>query len=281
MSVNKYEEANRRHWNEVTPVHAQSEEFYGLEAFRNGESTLCREEITDVGPVEGKSLLHLQCHFGMDTLSWARLGARVTGMDISDASIDEARKLASDLGLDAHFVRCSLYELPDALQEQFDIVYTGRGALLWLHDLNRWAEIVAHFLKPGGFLYLMETHPSLNMFDNQKPGQLCVDGHYFHQDEPERGQPGQWPDYANPEYIPRSDDYEWKWSLEDILTALRRAGLTLLSFREYDRLFFQAFPGMVREDKVWWRLPGFEGRVPMTMSLIAGKPGGGQETPSR
>lgn len=270
MAENKYEAANRAHWNEITPVHVKAEEFYGLEAFKAGQSTLCPEEIEDVGSVQGKTLLHLQCHFGMDTLSWARLGAKVTGMDISDVSIDQARSLAQEIGVDASFIRSNLYDLPDHLDEQFDIVYTGRGAILWLKDLQEWARIVARFLKPGGLLYLMDTHPALELFCETHEGQLEVDGQYFHHDEPDEAPAGD-PDYANADYKDKSPDYGWRWPIQDILNALLKAGLNLELFREYDRCYFQVYPEMVRDNQWWWSMPAYAGQVPMTFSLIARK----------
>ena len=271
MKDNQYEAANRRHWNEVTLVHVAAEEFYGLEAFKRGETPLCRDEIEEVGPVEGKSLLHLQCHFGMDTLAWARLGARVTGVDISDASIERARKLAEELAIhDARFIRCNVYDLPEHLDEQFDVIYTGRGALVWLKDLNEWAKIVARYMKPGGILYLMDSHPALDLFWNPVDGKLVLDGSYFHKEEPDRSPPGE-KDYANANYVEETEDFGWRWPIQDILMALIDAGLELESFREYDRFFCQVFPGMVREEEFWWTLPGYEGKVPMTFSLCARK----------
>ncbi|MCB2200908.1 class I SAM-dependent methyltransferase [bacterium] len=270
MPENKYEAANREHWNEVTSVHLEAEEFYGLQAFKAGESTLCKEEMADVGPVEGKSLLHLQCHFGMDTLSWARLGAKVTGMDISDASIDEATKLANEIGADARFIRCNLYDLPDHLDEQFDIVYTGRGAILWLKDLEEWARIVSRYLKPGGILYLMDTHPTLDLFWEMEEGKLEADGSYFHRAEPDEFPAGD-SDYADASYKDKTTDYGWRWPIQDILNALIKAGLRLELFREYDRCYFQVYPEMVRQEAIWWTLPAYEGRIPMTFSLVARK----------
>ena len=147
-------EANRKNWNERTPAHASSE-FYDVAGFRNGRITLTDIERTEVGSVEGKSLLHLQCHFGMDTMSWARLGAEATGIDISDAAIDLAKALNDELQLNTRFICSNIYDLPDVLDEEFDIVYTAMGVLCWLPDLSKWANIIARFLKPNGvFLHL-------------------------------------------------------------------------------------------------------------------------------
>jgi SAM-dependent methyltransferase len=147
--------ANKALWEERTAIH-QTSSFCNLEGFKRGGSRL---RTYEVGEVTGKSLLHLQCHFGIDTLSWARLGARVTGADFSDRAIELARSLATELALDATFVRADLYDLPAVLDGQFDVVYTSHGVLGWLPDLERWAGVVAHFLRPGGVFYLTEIHP--------------------------------------------------------------------------------------------------------------------------
>ena len=264
-----YEENNRRYWNEITPVHARAEDFYGLEAFKRGQSMLCREEIEEVGPVAGKKLLHLQCHFGLDTLSWARLGAEVTGVDISDASIELARSIAQETGLDARFIRSDIYDLDSVLKEEFDIVYTGRGALVWLRDLEQWARLVAARLKPGGLLYLMDSHPSLDLFYEQVPGEMKVNHSYFHTPEPEAGKGGEEADYADKDYFPAARSFGWNWTLSEIINAIVGAGMRLEKLSEYDRFFCSIFPGMVREEFGWWSLPGFEGKIPMTFALSA------------
>ena len=137
----------------------ESSEFYDLEAFRDGGVRLRDYEIEQVGDVRGKTLLHLQCHFGIDTLSWARLGATVTGADFSPKAIDLATRLAADLGLDARFVESNVYDLPERLEGSFDVVYTSRGVLCWLPDIRGWARVVAHFVKPGGIFFITEAHP--------------------------------------------------------------------------------------------------------------------------
>jgi len=163
MGMDEYLAANRALWDEWTAIHETSS-FYDLEAFKAGGSRLRDYEVDEVGDVTGKSLLHLQCHFGIDTLSWARLGARVTGADFSDRAIELGRSLAAELRLDATFVRSDLYDLPSVLDGQFDVVYTSRGVLGWLPDLGRWAGVVAHFLRPGGVFYMTEIHPVAQAF---------------------------------------------------------------------------------------------------------------------
>ena len=144
--MEEYLKKNLDMWNDWAPLHAESE-FYDVEGFKNGRNSLDSIELEEVGDVTGKSLLHLQCHFGMDTLSWARLGARVTGVDFSDKAIDIARSLSTELGIEADFICSSVYDLRKNLDGKFDIVYTSAGVLCWLPDLKQWAEIINHFPK--------------------------------------------------------------------------------------------------------------------------------------
>lgn len=160
-----YLRINQANWDARVPVHLDSD-FYDVAGFKAGGSALRPFELAEVGDVAGRSLAHLQCHLGLDTLSWARLGAEVTGLDFSGAAIEQARSIAAECGLPARFVTADVYDAPRALGETYDIVYTGVGALVWLPDLTRWAEAVAALLNPGGFLYLAEFHPFTNVLDD-------------------------------------------------------------------------------------------------------------------
>src|SRR3954464_11903705 len=153
----EYIQSNRKLWNDWTGIHAQSE-FYDVESFKEGKFRLHPIEKEELGDVRGKTLLHLQCHFGLDTLSWANLGAIVTGADFSDKAIDLARELSRETGLPATFICSNIYDLPAALEGQFDIVFTSHGVLGWLPDMPNWGKVVAHFLKPGGTFYVAEVH---------------------------------------------------------------------------------------------------------------------------
>jgi SAM-dependent methyltransferase len=158
--------ANRALWNEWTPIHVRSE-LYDVEGWKSGgKADLYPLLVDEVGDVAGKDLLHLHCHFGLDTLAWARRGARATGIDVSERGIEEARRLSAETGLDATFVVSDVVELPSNLEGDFDVVFTSLGALNWLPDLPRWAEVVAHFTRPGGFFYIAEAHPFAWVFDD-------------------------------------------------------------------------------------------------------------------
>ena len=143
-----YFDANKDSWNKRTAVHKDSA-FYGLEGFKKGESSLNKIELEELGNVKGKTLLHLQCHFGMDTMSWEREGAIVTGVDLSDEAIKLAKEIADELNLDAKFICCNIYELQQYLDEKFDFVFTSYGTIGWLPDLDKWAAIIAYYLKPS------------------------------------------------------------------------------------------------------------------------------------
>ena len=157
-------ESNRESWNKRTAVHKDSA-FYDLDAFKKGRSSLNAIELEGLGDVSGRSLLHLQCHFGMDTLSWQRLGAQCVGVDLSDEAIKLAREINTELGLDARFVCCNVYDLPEHLDGSFDIVFTSYGTIGWLPDLDKWAAVVARYLTPGGVFYIADFHPVLWKMD--------------------------------------------------------------------------------------------------------------------
>ncbi len=266
----EYRKANRALWNEWTRIHAKSE-FYNVEGFKAGRSTLNSFELEEMGDVAGKSLLHLQCHFGMDTMSWARVGAKATGVDFSDEAVRLAEQLNQELGLDAEFVCSDLYELPEVLQGQFDIVYTSNGVLAWLPDLTNWAQVAAHFLKPGGTFYMAEFHPFAMVFDDENSSELKVRYPYFHTPEPMvfevQGT------YADREAaVEQKLEYEWAHSLSDILNALIKAGLRIEFLHEFPFCVYEMLPGLMEQGgDGLWRLKENDGSVPLMFSLKAVK----------
>jgi SAM-dependent methyltransferase len=264
------EQCNQELWDEIAPVHLQAYEEVAI--LRRGGTVLDEIELREIGEARGKTLLHLQCHIGTDTLSWARRGAIVTGVDFSAQSIACARLLQQELGLSATFLRANVYDLPAILQAQFDIVYTSRGVLCWLRDLDQWAQVIAHFLKPGGVFYMLESHPFCHIFEETGPGRLTIAYPYFHQVEPTCWD-GHEPDYADPTYFPEHPSYEWQWSLSDILNALLQAGLRLESFHEYEHMFYKAFPGMESCAERCFHFPQYAGKLPLLFTLRARKAG--------
>ena len=256
--------ANRRNWDERTPVHARSD-FYDLEGFRRGRITLTGLERREVGEVSGKRLLHLQCHFGLDTMSWSRLGARATGVDFSGAAIDLARSLNEEAGLGARFIRSDVYRLPEALGERFDIVFTSYGVLSWLPDIAAWAEVVRAHLAPGGLFYIVDFHPVAAIFEAAGEGDLVPAYSYFpHEIFVEGGEPG----YAGTEPI-ESPHYEWQHGLGEVVSALLDAGLGIEFLHEFPFTRYRAHPGMERGPDGWWRLPGQQESLPLMFSIRA------------
>ncbi|MBU0511765.1 MAG: class I SAM-dependent methyltransferase [Chloroflexi bacterium] len=269
--MDKYTHANCKLWNAWTKIHENSE-FYNLTGFRAGQSSLKSIEAAELGDVGGKSLLHLQCHFGMDTLSWARLGAQVTGVDLSDEAITLARSLAEELNLEARFVCADIYELPQYLDGQFDIVFTSYGVLAWLGNLVPWAQAIAHFLKPGGVFYMVEIHPFSDTLDweRDKP-ELSVRYPYFYSLEPESFDAET--SYADPNarHTDFITSYQWSHSLSDIVNALIGAGLRIEFFHEFPMTVFQQLPFMEQNADGWWRLPEGLPEIPLLFSLEATK----------
>ena len=263
------ETQNRALWDEIAPVHLKAYKEVAL--LREGAEVLDEIELREIGDVRGKTMLHLQCHIGTDTLAWARHGAIVTGLDFSGESIACAERLKRELGLEATFVRSNLYDSRSAIDGRFDIVYTSKGVLCWLRDLEEWGRIIAHFLKPGGTFYLMELHPILTPIEEEPSGELSFVHRYFHRAEPTRWD-DEYPDYADGDYVPQNASYEWEWTVADTVSALLKAGLRLELLSEYDKVFFKRFPSMTTEDGRWFRLAKDADKLPLLLTLRARKP---------
>ncbi len=266
--LNQAELCNQKFWDEIATVHLKS--YQSVKTLQDGGIALREIELMELGEVTGKTLLHLQCHIGTDSLSWARQGAIVTGIDFSAQSIACANQLKQELQLPATFLQSSVYDLRTTLQGQFDVVYTSKGVLCWLKDLDEWAAIIAHFLKPQGVFYLMESHPICNIFDDLKKGDLSIIYPYFHTADPIFWENNA-PDYDDKTYFPKNPSFEWVWSISDILNALLKAGLSLEFFNEYDKLFWKRFPDMVENDDGWCHLPQYVGKLPLIFTLRARK----------
>ncbi len=263
------ERMNRKRWDELAPVHVRA--YREVALLREGAEILDEIELRELGDVHGRSLLHLQCHIGTDSLAWARRGAIVTGLDFSAVSIACAERLKHELGIHATFVEANVYDACAAVSGPFDIVYTSKGVLCWLRDLKRWARIIAELLAPGGTFYLMESHPLLNALEEIRPGGLSFEHRYFHHDEPTVWDDAEG-DYADPSYVSQIPSHEWEWSVSDIVEAILGAGLRLELLREYDRLFFRRYPSMTTDDGRWYRLPRIANRLPLLLTLRARKP---------
>jgi SAM-dependent methyltransferase len=261
-----WRELNRANWDGRVPVHLASE-FYDLDGFRAGADPLRPFEAAEAGDVSGKRLVHLQCHVGLDTLSWARNGALVTGLDFSGPAIEAARSLAADLAIDASFVMADVYDAVTALGgRRFDVVYTGTGALVWLPDIPRWAGVVAALLEPGGFLYLVEGHPFAQILDDAEGTNIIRD--YF-DDQP-------WVTdypytYTDGPALKHTRSVEFQHRLGQIVTALANAGLRIDFLNEHDFEVFQRFESLEHHGGQY-RFPAGHPRVPMMFSLRATRP---------
>jgi SAM-dependent methyltransferase len=256
-------ELNRAWWDERVPLHTASA-FYDVEAFMAGRDTLRPFELDEVGDVSGRSLLHLQCHFGLDTLSWARRGAEVTGLDFSAPAVEATRGIAAGAGLDAEFVEAEVHDASAALGgRRFEIVYTGLGAINWLPDIRRWAEVVASLVAPGGFLYLSEFHPFSWVFAEEE---LRVENDYF----PARlefDEPGTYAELGAATEHNRTE--EWQHTLGDIVSAVTDAGLRLELLHEHDHTLSPRWGFLERAGHDTWRMPAGQPRIPLMFSLRA------------
>ncbi len=238
-----YFEVNRDTWNQKVAIHAQSD-FYNMDGFLAGETSLNTYELQALGDVSGKSLLHLQCHFGQDTLSFSRMGARCTGVDLSDEGIVLAQKLANDLQLDATFVRCNVLETSDHVKEHFDIVYTSYGTIGWLPDLKPWGKMIAERLRSGGVFYMVEFHPLVWMFD-YTAGKAVLRYGYHQKEVIYEEYEGT---YADSDSSMMSKEYGWNHGLGAVVSALTEQGLIVEFLREHDESPYDVLPDLIKNE---------------------------------
>ncbi|QZX98487.1 class I SAM-dependent methyltransferase [Halobaculum rubrum] len=264
-------EANREHWERMVEPVSVADGTAEIEAFLDGESALLPVQRREVGDVTGDSLLDLQCSIGTRTLSWARAGATVTGVDISGESVRVARELAAAAGLtdDATFVRANVYDLPGAIPEApdggYDTVVSNFGVLCWLPDLDRWAEVVAESLTPGGTFHLAEHHPiatalSDDLGDGAAAGDISVEHPYFSTDEP----------------VADGDTHKWTHGLGEILTALVGAGIDLQHVHEHSFSPIRRSEAMVEDDEGSWRFEGHDLPLLVTVTGTRREPAVGE-----
>jgi SAM-dependent methyltransferase len=271
-SIDSAIEANRRNWDERVAVHrADRTGFYGVEEFRRGGDVLGPIESGEIGDVAGMRLLHLQCHFGLDTLSLARRGALVTGVDFSAPAIATARELAAEAGLAARFVESNVYDAHAAIRERFDIVYVTWGAIGWLNDIRRWTAVVAEFLAPGGFLYLAEHHPFPMLLEPDGGRLYC---HYPWRSAPDDpiviDDPTTYT--GDPTTFAHTRSYLWSHTFSDIIGGLIEHGLRLDFLHEHETVPWQIFPCAVEVGDGMYGLPEGYPRIPLSFSLKASKP---------
>jgi SAM-dependent methyltransferase len=267
---------NRANWDERVALHLAAPDGYDQTPLREGTARPGRITSAALGPIAGLNILHLQCHFGMDSLTLAQLGASVVGLDFSEPAITAARDLAAELGLAgrARFIQADLYDAPSALPEpaSFDRVFVSWGALCWLPDIGGWARVVAHFLKPGGWLGLAEAHPAACVFDDARrtpDGMPGWDVPYLGRTAFEANKAE---DYANPDVsLINTQTVEWLHPLSDVIMALLDAGLRLDFLHEHDTVAWKMFGCLVPDDQGGFRWPD-KPWLPLAYSLRASKP---------
>lgn len=263
-------ESNRRRWDELVPIHASSR-FYDLEGFKQGRSTLLPVELDELGDLRGRRLLHLQCHFGLDSLSLARKGASVTGADFSHRAISLAKEISHDIGVEARFIESDIYDLPKVLDDKFDIVFTSYGVLCWLPDLPAWASVISEMLEEGGFFLLVEDHPLASTIDERGAAPIRIVHPYFSDGKPTRFDvEGTYTDRSAK--FDNSTSYEWTHPLSDVIGSLVGAGLRIEHVHEFAFSFFQRHASMRMWSDGTWHLPDDFPPFPMLLSVKAIKP---------
>lgn len=262
--MENYLEINKNSWNAKVDPHLKSD-FYFVEEFLKGKNSLNSIELDLLGDIKGKSILHLQCHFGQDSISLSRLGAKVTGIDLSDKAIETAINLAKQCETDTQFICSDVYDLPNHLNEQFDIVFTSYGTIGWLPDLDKWAHVINHFLKPDGKFVMAEFHPVVWMFDDDFKE---VSYNYFNEKPIIETYEGTYADLSASivqEYV------MWNHSLAEVLQNLINKKLSIEHFREFDWSPYPCFKHVEEFEKGKWRIPQFGNKIPLVYALSAQK----------
>ena len=259
-----YIEINRQSWNNRVDAHLKSE-FYDLDNFLKGKSSLNSIELDMLGDVSGKSILHLQCHFGQDTISLSRLGAEVIGVDLSDKAIESAKQLANESQCSATFICCDVYDLPNHLDKKFDIVFTSYGTIGWLPDLNKWAQVISQFLKPNGQFIFVEFHPVVWMFDDnfEKIGYR-----YFNSGAIIESESGT---YADRDADIKQSYVMWNHGMGEVLNSLIKNGLEINSLVEFDYSPYNCFNKTIEFEPNEYRIAHLDDKIPMVYSLRATK----------
>jgi len=264
--MDKYTRTNLALWEGWTDINKNSK-LYRLDQFKAGTNVLKSIELEELPDVTGKNMLHLQCHFGMDTLSWARMGAKVTGIDFSPKAISLAKSLSDECGIPGRFICTELYKLPEVLDEQFDIVFTSYGAINWIGDMNKWGEIIARYLKPGGIFYMVEFHPLFSAIDDEG---VAFKFPYFNPREPMKFEKEK--SYSDPDSEFVADAYEWSHSVGEVVTALIDAGLKIEYLHEFPYSPTKGAPCLIQHSPGKFMLERYPGLVPLTYSVRAIKP---------
>ncbi|MDC1221328.1 class I SAM-dependent methyltransferase [Salibacteraceae bacterium] len=255
-----YLEVNKKLWNDKVEVHAASD-FYNVDAFIAGKTVLNSIELELLGDITGKSILHLQCHFGQDSIELSRMGAMVTGVDLSDKAIDKAIWLAEKCGTDTKFVCADIYDAPNQLDEQFDIVFTSYGTVGWLPDMDKWASVVNHFMKPDGRFVFADFHPVVWMMDYDFSK---IEYSYFNVEAIIEENEGT---YTDSEANLKNKEISWNHPMSEVIGALIAQDLKLIDLKEFDYSPYPCFKNLVKIEDKKYQVQGLEGKLPMVYAL--------------
>ncbi|NBV91578.1 MAG: class I SAM-dependent methyltransferase [Flavobacteriia bacterium] len=259
-----YIDINRESWNNRTEIHVKSA-FYDLDGFLKGNSSLNDIELSLLGDIKGKSVLHLQCHFGQDTISLSRLGAKVTGVDLSDIAIEKAKQIAKDTESNATFICCDIYDLPNHLNEKFDIVFTSYGTIGWIPDLDKWAKIASDFLRPNGQFVFVEFHPVVWMFDDDFE---ALAYRYFNSGAIVETEVGT---YADKNADLKQSYVMWNHSISEVINNLIKHGLEIKSFDEFDYSPYNCFNKTIEFAPKKFRIKHLADKIPMVYAINAAR----------
>ncbi len=261
-----YFKTNEQTWDLKVPIHAASK-FYEVARFKQGQTSLNVIELKEMGEVSGKTLLHLQCHFGLDTMSWSRLGAKCTGIDLSSKGIEKAVDISQELKIPVCFIQCNVYDVPKEVPGEFDIVFASYGVVGWLPDLDLWAKVIAEKLKIGGFFYMVEIHPIVWMYDDdsEKP---VLKFPYHKKEVIYEEYKGTYADFQSDI---TSKEYWWNHGLGSVVTALSKAGLDVSFLHEFDEMPYPIFSNMVKNDQGQYVMPEGNRLHPLLYSIKAVK----------
>jgi SAM-dependent methyltransferase len=263
----EYLEINRKNWNDRVDAHLTSD-FYDVEGFLKGKTSLNDIELALLGDLTGKKVLHLQCHFGQDSISLARMGADVTGVDLSDKAIATARGLANSTKSNAKFICCDLYDLPNHLDEQFDLIFTSYGTIGWLPDIDKWAKIVSQYLKLAGKFVFVEFHPVIWMYDDHFEK---IQYRYFNDEAIIEDETGT---YAQREADIHGQNITWNHGMGEVVNSLIQNGITIQSLKEYDYSPYNCFQKLVEVEPKKYRIEHFGDKMPMVYAIVGQKKNG-------
>lgn len=264
MKSANYIAINKKSWNKRTASHLTSD-FYDVAGFLQGNTSLNEIELALLGDIKGKRILHLQCHFGQDTISLARMGAELTGVDLSDKAIESANELARKANEKATFICCDIYDLPNYLDEQFDIIFTSYGVILWMPDIDKWAKIVAQYLKPKGKLVFVEFHPVVWMFDDDFKE---IKYNYFNADAIVETETAT---YADVNAVINEKCITWNHGMGEVLTSLITNGLEIQKVNEYDYSPYDCFNKTIKFAPKKYRIKDLDNKLPMVYAIVATK----------